>query len=294
MTGPFVLDIAGIRFSITAPVGTTVVLDDPRYVPFVGSRPAGPATIEVSVELRLDDGPDLRDRQPIFESDGPWRAFRDGEDLLLELRPGGSDTPLEWLARFAPSVPSVLVHCGSQALPAGRLPSPIHYPLDQLLMMCLLPHHGGLLVHAAGVRSGHGAVIFPGRSGAGKSTTMSLLADYPGLAGLSDDRIVIREVEGRYRAHGTPWAGDQPVVSHDDAPLRALAFLHQAPDTRLVPIAPKEALPQLLRTVSIPWFDAETVSPALGACDALLSRVPLYELHFRKHAEIGDIVASLL
>jgi hypothetical protein len=292
LTGPFVLDIAGIRFSISAPPGTTVGLDDPRYVPFFGAS-AGPATVEVPVELRLDDGPDLDESRLIFESEGPWRVFRDGGDLLIELRPGGPGTRLEWLARVAPAVASVLVHCGSEPPPGGRLPSPIHYPLDQLLMMCLLPHLGGLLVHAAGVRRGPGALIFPGRSGAGKSTTMSLLAGYPGLEGLSDDRIVVREVGGRYRAFGTPWAGDQPVVSHDDAELRGIAFLHQAPETSLVPISPRRALDQLLRTASIPWFDAETVSPALGACDALLSRVPLYELHFRKHAEIGDVVASL-
>lgn len=294
MTEPFVLDIAGIRFSIAPPAGTTVVLDDPRYLPFFGAIPTGPATIDVPVELRLDDGPDLAGRRPVFESEAPWRAFRDGADLLIELRPGGAGTPLEWLARFAPGVPSVLVHCGAGRPADGRLHCPIHYPLDQLLLMCLLPHISGLLVHAAGVRRGDRAAIFAGRSGAGKSTTMGLLEGYPGLVGLSDDRIVIRELAGRYRAFGTPWAGTHPVVSHDDAELSAIVFLHQAPETRLVPISPKQALDQLLRTASIPWFDVESVSPALGACDALLSRVPLYELHFRKHAEIREVVASLI
>ena len=54
---------------------------------------------------------------------------------------------------------------------------------------------------------------------------MSLLAGSPDLAGLSDDRIVVREVGGELRAHGTPWAGTNPIVSRDSASLRAIAFV---------------------------------------------------------------------
>jgi hypothetical protein len=122
---------------------------------------------------------------------------------------------------------------------------------------------------------------------------MRLLGGSDALEGLSDDRIVVREIDGAFRAFGTPWPGTEAVVSADGARLGAIAFLHQAPETCLRRVALREALEQLLRTASVPWFDPEGASRCLGVCESVLSGVPLYELHFRKHAEVSDVLSEL-
>lgn len=297
MSLPFTLEIASVRFAVEPPAGLHVVLGDPRYLPFLQEGEPGPGRVEVAVELVPDEGPETVRLPLAFESGGPWRAFRDATDLLLEFRDEAGRRV--WLARVAPAVARVRVHCGPFVERVGRedpsqLPSPLHYPLDQLLMMCLLPHHGGVLVHAAGLRRGQAAAVFPGHSGAGKSTLMGLVAGRAELSGLSDDRVVIREIEGRFRAFGTPWAGTGLVASRDGAKLAAIAFLHQAPGTRLERIGPEAALGQLLRTASVPWFDGDGMTRSLAVCERLLARVPTYDLHFRKHEEVGEVVSGLL
>jgi hypothetical protein len=296
LSQPIALEIARVRFAVEPPAGRRLVVVDARQLPFLEPAPAGPGRVEVAVELVLDDGPDTRHLPLAFESGGPWRAFRDGADLLIEFR---VEAARRWLARLGPGVARVRIHCGPLGERAdggdpGELPSPVHYPLDQLLMMCLLPHHDGVLVHAAGVRRGGAAAVFPGHSGAGKSTLMSLLAGRTEISGLSDDRVVIREIEGAFRAFGTPWAGTGLVASRDDAALVGVAFVHQAKETRLERIGPQAALGQLLRTASIPWFDDESTTRSLAVCERLLASVPTYELHFRKHEEVAEVVASLL
>jgi hypothetical protein len=291
------LEIAGVRFTVEPPTGLRVVLGDPRYLAFLQEGAPVPGRVEVAVELVLDEGPETLHLPLAFESGGPWRAFRDAADLLLEFRDEGGRRV--WLARVAPAVARVRVHCGHfvervGSEDASQLPSPLHYPLDQLLMMCLLPHHRGVLVHAAGVRRGEAAVVFPGHSGAGKSTLMGLLAGRSELAGLSDDRIVIREIGGSFRAFGTPWAGTGLVASREDAALAAIAFLHQAQATRLERIGPEAALGQLLRTASVPWFDGDSLTRSLAVCEGLLARVPTYDLHFRVHEEVGEVISRLL
>jgi hypothetical protein len=293
---PFTLEIAGVRFAVEPPAGHRPVLDDPRYLPFLQGAP-GPGRVEVPVELVLDDGPDTLHLPVAFESGGPWRAFRDAADLLLEFR--GEAGRRVWLARVAPAVARVRVHCGRFVARVGSedpslLPIPLQYPLDQLLMMCLLPHHAGVLVHAAGLRRGEVAVVFPGHSGAGKSTLMGLVAGRAELSGLSDDRIVIREIDAAFRAFGTPWAGTGLVASRDGAELAAIAFIHQAQETRLERIEPRAALGQLLRTASIPWFDGDGMARSLAVCERLLARVPTYDLHFRRHEEVGEVISRLL
>lgn len=296
MSQPFALEIARIRFAVTPPAGRRVV-GDPRYEPFLRESAPAPGRVDVPVELALDEGPDTRDLPLAFDSGGPWCAYRDAADLLLEFR---DETHQRlWLARLRPAVARVQIHCGTFVgrvglEEPGQVPSPLRYPLDQLLMMCLLPHHEGVLVHAAGVRRGAAAAIFAGHSGAGKSTLMSLLAGLAELSGLSDDRVVLREIDGAFRSFGTPWAGTGRVASPDSAELRAIAFLHQARETRLVRIGPQAALGQLLRTASIPWFDGEGMARSLAVCERLLTRIPTYELHFRRHEEVGEVVSGLL
>ena len=105
---------------------------------------------------------------------------------------------------------------------------------------------------------------------------------------------MIREIDGGFRAFGTPWAGTGLVASRDGAELAAIAFLHQAPATRLERIGPEAALGQLLRTASIPWFDGDGMTRSLAVCERLLARVPTYDLHFRKHEEVGEVISGLL
>lgn len=296
MSQPFALEIARVLFAVEPPAGRRVVMDDSRYQPFLGSGAAGPGRVEVPVALVMDEGPETGDLPLCFDSGGPWRAFKDAADVLLEFR---LDASRLWLARILPAAAGVRLHCRPLVERAGgeshdAFPSPLHYPLDQLLMLCVLPHHAGVLVHAAGVRRADTAAVFPGHSGAGKSTLMGLLAGRAELSGLSDDRIVIREIEGTFRAFGTPWAGTGLVASPDDAALAAIAFVHQAKETRLERIGPQAALGQLLRTASIPWFDDESTARSLGVCERLLARVPTYDLHFRRHEEVAEVVATLL
>ena len=84
MSLPFTLEIARVRFAVEPPAGLQVVLGDPRYLPFLQPAPEAPGRVEVPVELVLDAGPDTGQLPLAFDSGGPWRAYRDGADLLLE------------------------------------------------------------------------------------------------------------------------------------------------------------------------------------------------------------------
>lgn len=289
------LEIAGFRLRVTPPPGFEAVVDDPRYASFL--RATDSRAFEVPVELLLGPLPDLRGLAPAFDSGVAWTAYRQGTDLLFDYRLPDSGERL-WTARLSSgAAPEVTVYCGERLAGTGEplrtLHSPLSYPLDQLLLMCLLTLEGGLLVHSAGVRRGDRAVVCPGRSGAGKSTLSRLLEARPDLVRMSDDRMVLRASGARFRAWGTPWAGTERIAESDSAPLVALAFLHQSPRTELRPIGPAEGLPQLLAVGSVPWFDIERATECLAFCDALLREVPLYELHFRRHEEVGEVLEQL-
>jgi hypothetical protein len=291
------LEIARVRFAICAPPGVHLIEDDPRYQPFLDCGRDTSESTEVAVALELGGEPDTRGLDVLFETGESWRAYRDGEDVLLQHAIGPERERPLWLARFQVESQRVVVHCGSALIErdseSTTLRNPLHYPLDQLLMMFLLPRHDGLLLHATGVRSERGCAVFPGRSGAGKSTLARLLASRGGLERLSDDRIVVRWIDSSALAFGTPWAGTEQLAANASAELRALVFLHQAEENRLQAIGKAEALRQLLPTASILWFDQQRADASLVLCKRLVERVPAYEIRFRNEPAVYDALAEL-
>ncbi len=290
------LVIGGLRFVVDPAEGLEPIEDDATYPSFLDS--GSPADLEVAVTLTLDPAPDVSGLPVLFDTEETWTAFGDGDDVVLRLRASGGPADYLWQAHLAPGGVHVRVHCGSLLISrhggAVELKNPLHYPLDQLLLMFLLALRRGVIVHAAGLaRAGRG-VFLAGRSGAGKTTFMRLCAGRPDLEGLSDDRVIAREIDGAFSLFGTPWAGEGRVAANRRADLAAIAFLHQSPRNRLRPIGASTALQQLLATVSVLWFDRSRMEPAMRLCERLVSSLPCYELHFRPEADAVDLLEELV
>ncbi len=300
------LAIGGVRFAVDALENPEPVEDDATYVSFIDSGVS--VDVEVPVSLTLDPAPEVAGLPVLFDTEETWTAFADGDDVVLRLRASGGPADYLWQAHLVPVAPlrgdllpgetQVRVHCGpllvSRQRDAVELRNPLHYPLDQLLLMFLLARRRGVIVHAAGLaRAGRG-VFLAGRSGAGKTTFMRQCAGHPDLLGLSDDRVIARETGGALSLYGTPWAGEGRIAANRREDLAAIAFLHQAPRNELRPIGAAAALQQLLATVSILWFDRPRMEAAMGLCERLVSSVPCYELHFRPEAAAVELLDQLI
>ena len=288
------LVIGGLRFVLAA--GPEPIENDATYASFLAS--GVPADLEVAVSLILEPAPDVSRLPVLFDTEETWTAFSGSDGVVLRLRASGGPAGYLWQAHLASGTPQVHVYCGPLLIDrreaAVELTNPLHYPLDQLLLMFLLARRRGVIVHAAGfARAGRG-VFLAGRSGAGKTTFMRLCAGREDLLGLSDDRVIVREIDGALSVFGTPWAGEGRVAANCRADLAAVVFLHKSRHNRLRPIAAAAALQQLLATVSILWFDRSRMEAAMRTCERLVSSVPCYELHFRPEAGAVDLLEELV
>ncbi len=295
------LTIGGLRFAVKFASLLEPIEDDATYAPFL--VPGSPADLEAAVSLRLDPAPEVAGLPVLFDTEETWTAYGDGDAVILRLRGAGGAASYLWQARLAPASGGdpgyrVTVHCGPQLVEGAgdtlELRNPLHYPLDQLLLMFLLAPQRGVIIHAAGLaRAGRG-VFLAGRSGAGKTTFMRQCAGRTDLEGLSDDRVIAREIDGALHLFGTPWAGEGRVATNQRADLAAIAFLHQSDRNELRRVGAAAALQQLVATVSILWFDRTRMEAAMGLCERLVSSVPCYELHFRPEADAADLLDELI
>lgn len=176
----------------------------------------------------------------------------------------------------------------------GRQLPPLLHPVDRVLCMGVLAHRSGFIVHSCGWSCQGKSVLFPGVSGAGKTTLCrQLMAAGQGLV-LSDDRVILRGGPEGFRACGTPWPGDAKQARNESAPLAAICFIEKSPGHRLTPIPPAEALRRLLEAASVPWFSPGLRDLVLPLVARLVSTVPAYRLGFRPDPGVIDCLLPLV
>lgn len=170
---------------------------------------------------------------------------------------------------------------------------PLDYPLDEVMVAHLLGRGRGVELHSCGIidRDGRGQ-LFVGQSGAGKSTTARVWLAEGDYEIVSDDRVIVRFIDGEWRMFGTPWHGEAELSSAASAPLAAIHLLVQAKRTELVALPPAQAAARLFSCSFPPFYDAEALAATLGILERLAAEVPVRALRFVPDRTVIDCIQS--
>ncbi|OVE75620.1 hypothetical protein BVX97_04340 [bacterium E08(2017)] len=257
-------------------------------------KSASTADINIAVEVRPGTRNDFDGMKLVAEAESAWRLVDDGDDqwfvsaFKLEGMPA-------WAARMGPRCNSIMVECNSAIENGyGRSASPLIYPLDQLLMIHIMATRRGLLVHGSGIMKDGKAVVLAGVSGAGKTTVSSLIDGTPGLELLSDDRVFIREQNGRMMVYGTPWPGEGGYALNEGAELCGLGFLKHGDSDEVIPMESNTGFERLMPVSSVPWYDEELMTSVVEFAGGIVSGVPVYDFVFSKDGNAADLVESMI
>lgn len=279
---PVCLQIADVLLAVAPVPAVRLRIANPLYRSFMARETARKENLKIEVCLESGQLPPLAGLEKIFSTDESWSMYRDENELWIVMAPPGQAEPF-WIARFDRRVSQVTIYSRALQPPAGRgktVDLPVGYPLDQLLLMYFFAPRHGLLAHAAGMEYGGKAFLFTGASGAGKSTFSELLAAAKTGTILSDERMIVREIEGKMIAFGTPWAGTAGIARNGSAPLAGIFLLKHGRENQVKKIAGAEALDRMLPLVSIPWYDPEPMTEIIAFAKRVVAAVPCYEFSF--------------
>ncbi len=229
----------------------------------------------------------------VFESEGVWSLHRNQGKYVVVLRAPGPKAPPYEVAVFDPDFLSGDVYVQADVSQQDALPYPLMYPLDELLTIHLLARGRGVLLHAFGIKEKGQGTIFAGVSGAGKSTLATLWERQAGVTLLSDDRVIVRQREGRFWVYGTPWCGDARVASPEAVPLERIFIIQHAAENRAVPLRPLDAASRLLARAFPTFWDAEGMAFTLDFLGKLCQAVPCYELGFVPDERVVNFVRAM-
>jgi|LSQX01.3.fsa_nt_gb hypothetical protein len=282
-----ILDIAGLAIELDQPLCPVFSAWPEVYHSFLrrGSDP--------QVDARFLQGADaLRPTESRFTvtyAAGAWQAGRVANREVFRFSAG--DLPAYLWAE--PNADYSRVEVWPDPV-HGRPMPPLLHPVDRVLCMGVLVHRRRLMVHACGWLHNGRTLLFPGVSGAGKTTICNQIMAAGQGAILSDDRVVLRESADGLAACGTPWPGDAKQARNESAPLRAICFIEKAAENRLTPITPMEALRRIFETASVPWFKPDMRDTALLVVERLIQTTPAYRLDWRPDPGVVDCLLPLL
>lgn len=291
------IEIAGVTFSINCQGSIPLQDFNQTYNSFLITD-HDPPDADIYVTLELHTMPHTSKLKKIFDSGQSWSMFQNGDSYFVSLNPSALYEKPIWIAQFDPHVKRVIVYQREFLIQgttdSEAIPNHVCYPLDQILLMYYLAQREGALIHAAGLCFHDKGYIFPGKSGAGKSTISRQLTEIDDYEFLSDDRIIVRKMDKTFKAFGTPWPGEAGIAVNKSVDLSGIFFISQASYNKIEEIKPQKAMERLLPVVSIPWYDKEVVIKILDFCEDLISNVPVYELYFKPDIEVADVFGKFV
>ncbi len=138
--------------------------------------------------------------------------------------------------------------------------------------------HDTFLMHGAVVGVAGEAVLFTAPSGVGKTTHVRLwLKEIPGAFIVNGDKPLLRFLEDRCEACGTPWAGKEGMQTNVSLPLRAICFVERGSVNKITPVSFKDSYPLLFQQVYRPEA-GEAMLRTMELVKRLGETVPLYRL----------------
>jgi hypothetical protein len=237
-------------------------------------------------EVRPSANPILRQ----FDTRWEIRGLADGSEEITFFNATADDPTFRPTMQMVsdPEFRSVRVR---QAPRAQSLAFVSEYPWAEYIIQRRLGLYGGAILHASMAVWDGIAHVFLGHSGAGKST-IAELAEQMGATVPTDDRTIVTCGPDGITGWGTPWHGSFRRTSPQGAPIGSISLLVQDTVDRLDPIEPGRAVKEMfVRTVQARITERE-VHTTLDTLDAVATRVPFFELHFRPTVAAVQLVLS--
>jgi hypothetical protein len=229
----------------------------------------------------------------LFSAGSLWDLCRQDDGYLFRFAaPCFGPLPYK-SARFNAAFTEGELFVNGACFPKNQPQYPLEYPLDELLMVNLLARGRGVEVHACGLLDSDGqGYLFLGESGAGKTTTARLWLGRDGVRILSDDRIVLRCIDGRIRMYGTPWHGEGELSSALSAPVARIFFLARGVKNQVSPMRDSDAVARLMACSFVPFYSSEGIEFTLSFLERVARSVPCVEFRFVPDAQAVDFVRN--
>ncbi len=139
--------------------------------------------------------------------------------------------------------------------------------------------HDAFLMHGALIEYEGRGYLFTATSGTGKTTHIRLWQELFGedkVTIVNGDKPIIRFIDGKVYAYGTPWNGKEHYGTSGRVELHAICFVERDENNSIRRIPSEAGVPRLFSQIMI--SDSTDLAKQLELADRLVENVPMYLL----------------
>ena len=138
---------------------------------------------------------------------------------------------------------------------------------------------GVALFHSSVVEVDGECYLFAAKSGTGKSTHTRMWREVFGERAvmINDDKPLIREIDGKFYAYGTPWDGKHELSVNKKSPIKAICYIERGEENEIKKGDVVETTYKLIAQIYRPRSEEGTVK-VLDFADKMLKSIPMYEM----------------
>ena len=149
---------------------------------------------------------------------------------------------------------------------------------------------GAFLMHGAVIEYQQKGYIFGAASRTGKTTHILLWQELFGKENVSiinGDKPILRMIDGRFYAYGTPWCGKEGFNVNGRVELFGISFIKRAKQNSIEKISETAALQNIMSQIMV--ADSPNLLKQLELVGYLVESVPMYNLYCNKDIEAAEV-----
>jgi len=163
------------------------------------------------------------------------------------------------------------------------------YPVDGLVLYYLTAVRGDIFLHGSGVEYRGYGYAFSGVSGRGKTTIAGLFRD-AGARVVHDDRLILRNINGRYYMYNTPvYIGGKA----EKAALDTVLLIDHGRDNIISGMSNTEAIAGIMANCIQHHWNAEFIGVLTGSLMNLVNSVSVLLLDFVPDRSVVECIESI-
>lgn len=181
------------------------------------------------------------------------------------------------------------LHFSEEYLKKGTNIDPFTYPLGPLILYYLTAFSNSLMIHGSGIYYNFKGYLFSGVSGVGKSTMAKIWQNEDAQV-INDDRLIIREMGGRFYIYNTP-------MFYIDYPkkvsLDKLFLLKHGKANKAVKLNAIKSITLTMANCIHHNYDKEIIASLMESIGRLSEIIPIYKLDFVPDNSIVKFIKQL-